>query len=73
MATILVTHSVEEALAIGDRIVLMAGSPGRIVKQIRPEFSGKGTDRRAEGAPFYRQLAEISAELREIAKMSQAT
>jgi len=64
---------VEEALAIGDRIVLMAGSPGRIVRQIRPEFSGKGTGRRAEGEPFYRRLEDVSPELRKIVTMSQAT
>jgi|SynMetStandDraft_2_1070026.scaffolds.fasta_scaffold02703_3 ABC-type taurine transport system ATPase subunit len=73
MATILVTHSVEEALDIGDRIVLVAGTPGRIVRQVRPEFNGKGTECRAEGELFYRYLEDVSTELSKIATVSQAT
>lgn len=32
-AVILVTHDIDEALILGDRILLMGGSPGHIVKQ----------------------------------------
>lgn len=32
-AAVLVTHDIDEALVLADRILLMGGSPGRIVKQ----------------------------------------
>ena len=35
---LLVTHNVDEALFMGDRVCLMSGSPGRIVRQIDIEF-----------------------------------
>ena len=44
---LLVTHSIEEALVIGSRIVVMTGRPGRIkaefaggVRPVEPEFPG---------------------------------
>lgn len=69
ITTILVTHSVEEALVLGDRILLMARAPGHIVKEIRPTFHTLGIERREERGPFYQQLGEISSELRQLAKM----
>lgn len=35
-AALLVTHDIDEALRIGDRVLLLAGSPARIVGQWRP-------------------------------------
>lgn len=67
VTSILVTHSVEEALAIGDTILLMAGSPGRIVKTIRPQFGHQETDRRSHEL-FYSYLASISNDLRQLAR-----
>lgn len=67
MTTVLVTHSVEEALIVGDRIILMAGSPGRFVKEIRLSLGADGEDRRAS-PEFYTHLADISNQLRSIAK-----
>jgi NitT/TauT family transport system ATP-binding protein len=32
---ILITHSIEEALFVGDRVVVMTGAPGRLVHEIR--------------------------------------
>jgi NitT/TauT family transport system ATP-binding protein len=32
-AVVLVTHDIDEALILADRILLMGGSPGRIVKE----------------------------------------
>jgi len=58
ITTILVTHYVEEALYLGNRIVLMGDSPGRIVEEIdnplagsselrfAPEFFSKGRELR---------------------------
>lgn len=36
-AALLVTHDIDEALRIGDRVLLLAGRPGRIVGEWRPE------------------------------------
>jgi len=36
-AALLVTHDIDEALRIGDRVLLLAGTPARIVGEWRPE------------------------------------
>ena len=36
-AALLVTHDIDEALRIGDRVLLLAGSPARVVGEWRPE------------------------------------
>jgi len=36
-AALLVTHDIDEALRIGDRVLLLAGSPARIVGEWRPQ------------------------------------
>jgi len=41
---ILITHSVEEALLLGERVFVMAPRPGRIEKEYRLPFAKKGID-----------------------------
>lgn len=72
MTTVLVTHSVEEALIIGDRIMLMAAAPGRFVREIRLSWGENGLDRRAD-PQFYSHLADVSNELRLIARTVSGT
>ena len=50
---ILITHSVEEALLLGERLVVMAPRPGRIHKQYRLPFADEG----------------VNADLREVKKL----
>jgi NitT/TauT family transport system ATP-binding protein len=55
-AIILVTHSVEEAVLMGDRILLMAAQPGTIAAD-RPITLPR--PRRRKSAPFEQQLDEL--------------
>jgi taurine transport system ATP-binding protein len=42
---ILITHSVEEALLLGERLLVMAPRPGRIHREYRLPFAAAGVDR----------------------------
>ena len=50
---ILITHSVEEALLLGERLLVMAPRPGRIHREYRLPFADQG----------------VGADLREVKKM----
>lgn len=62
-ALIAVTHSVDEALILGDRILLMQAQPGRICQTFVPGLAGDGSIRRKDPT-FYSTLAAISDALR---------
>jgi NitT/TauT family transport system ATP-binding protein len=42
ITTILVTHNIEEAIFLGDDVIVMSGRPGRIVNVYHPRFSRGG-------------------------------
>ena len=60
-AMTLVTHNIQEAVRLGQKIILMGGVPGRIIKTIdNPSACESGFFGKAE---FYERCAEVRAEL----------
>ena len=66
-ATVLfVTHSVEEAVYLGDRVFVMATTPGRIAKELRlPAAERPARETQAE-AWFREEVGRLQAELERI-------
>jgi NitT/TauT family transport system ATP-binding protein len=67
---IFVTHSIEEALLLGDRIVVMAARPGRIRREIQVPFGHVRDLHTLRGKAEFNEMSEaiwemISAEVKE--------
>lgn len=61
--TMLVTHSVEEAVFLADRVVVMTGRPGRVKRDVVVPF-GRGRTKGILAQPeFLRLVAELTAAL----------
>ncbi|MCC5987429.1 MAG: ABC transporter ATP-binding protein [Pararhodobacter sp.] len=63
---VLITHSVEEALLLGERLIVMAPRPGRIHAEYRLPFAEKGV---GEDLRAIKRLPEFSARRDEILEM----
>lgn len=59
VTTVLVTHSVDEALLLADRVVVMVASPGRVARDIPVDV----TRPRTEASLSETRFGELSAEL----------
>jgi NitT/TauT family transport system ATP-binding protein len=60
ITTLLVTHAVEEALFLADRVLVMSGRPGRIIREIAVPF-GRPRDTAVTRRPdFHHLLDEIT-------------
>ncbi len=63
ITTLLVTHSVEEAVFLADRIVVMTGRPGRIRAEHVPGFGRPRGPEVLRSAPFHELVDELTAQL----------
>lgn len=61
LTVLLVTHNVREAVRLGDRVVLMASGPGRVVAELPVEL---GRPRHLDSADVAERAAALTAALR---------
>jgi NitT/TauT family transport system ATP-binding protein len=63
---VFITHSIDEAIALGDRIIVMASRPGRIAREFTVDIERPRTIAQVRRHPDYEELREqIWAELRQ--------
>ena len=63
---VFITHSVDEAVLLGDRIMVMTAQPGRLKRSSRVRSRGRATSWSCRGAPEYGELVHrIWASLRD--------
>lgn len=65
ITTVLVTHSVEEAAFLADRVVVMSGRPGRIVRSERLEFERPRAPSIMRSEDFHRLVDDLTTALEE--------
>jgi NitT/TauT family transport system ATP-binding protein len=64
---VFITHSIDEAITLGDRIVVMAARPGRIAREFSVQIDQPRTIAQVRRHPEYEGLREqIWAELRQV-------
>ncbi|MEU2617406.1 ABC transporter ATP-binding protein [Streptomyces sp. NPDC007157] len=57
--TLFITHSLEEALVLGDRVLVMSARPGRIIAEHRPPFPRPRTGRIRDTPEFTALKSEL--------------
>ena len=48
MSTLFITHDIDEAILLSDRIYILAGSPGQITAEIKIEIDRNGNNQEIE-------------------------
>ena len=61
MSTLFITHDIDEAILISDRIYILSGSPGRIIKEIKVEMDK--TDKNNEEISMSEEFIEYKKEI----------
>jgi len=64
-----VTHSIEEAVYLGDRVMVMSARPGRIVADISTELPRPRAESEVKSSPRY---AEVQRLVRAALRQAQA-
>jgi NitT/TauT family transport system ATP-binding protein len=67
---VFVTHDVDEAIYLGQRVVLMAPRPGRVERILEVPLPARRSQDMKVGAPFRELRAEILASIRESSGMA---
>ncbi|MGH4117842.1 ABC transporter ATP-binding protein [Clostridium sp.] len=62
----LITHDVDEALALATRIIVMSGSPGRILKEYNTDFTYQNTDINQKNVIYTSKYIKIREEILDI-------
>ena len=63
ISTLLVTHSVDEALFLSNRVVVMSGRPGRVLKEVAVPFARPRDPQVMRSAEFHRLEDELTIAL----------
>jgi NitT/TauT family transport system ATP-binding protein len=63
ITTMLITHSVDEALFLADRVVVMSGRPGRIVREVKVPFARPRDPSVMRSEEFHRLVDDLTAAL----------
>ncbi|WP_421996500.1 ABC transporter ATP-binding protein [Reyranella sp.] len=63
ITTLLITHSVDEALFLADRVVVMSGRPGRIVREVAVPFARPRDPAVMRSEEFHRMVDDLTAAL----------
>jgi NitT/TauT family transport system ATP-binding protein len=63
ITTMLITHSVDEALFLADRVVVMSGRPGRIVREVTVPFARPRDPAVMRSEAFHRMVDDLTAAL----------
>jgi NitT/TauT family transport system ATP-binding protein len=63
ITTMLITHSVDEALFLADRVVVMSGRPGRILREVAVPFARPRDPLVMRSQEFHRMVDDLTAAL----------
>ena len=63
ITTMLITHSVDEALFLADRVVVMSGRPGRIIREVKVPFPRPRDPAVMRSEEFHRMVDELTEAL----------